>query len=405
MQYYRLGLRVGLKDLPTLRTRIHRQILTGLKTFLFYHSTFLTGRTYASRARLRDCISWRSVALHFAKLCLPKPLPLLLGTGRTPRPQTRLRVPTQSAHPPMYPHRRPTTLIWCPPKDLRSHGREKLGRRRKSSCRRRRTRRMRRLPRNIGGLTRMVCGCKQFDLVAHFTSFSCKMRAFPILPPSYLFVVLQKRMRSPLMGPNRGISIGMTALANNNATNINTQRKEKKKEKKCKKEDPWKKPKTHTRNGKRRLRLSTWLTLLALQVQVQVQLHRARQRTPNNHEPRRNVVCTATHHCTMVHVTWFRSFNVNPCLQQQWSRGRRTGRRDAVRQSHAARVHPRRQVSEVSPWWRHLFACPFCVNCAFFLVCPFFLPHIVHLLVGLFRDKGCGGAHSEDEGAPGSQGP
>ena len=61
MQDYGLGLRVGLKDLPTLRTRIHRQILTELKTFLFYHSTFLAGRTDASRARLRD--------VHFLALC------------------------------------------------------------------------------------------------------------------------------------------------------------------------------------------------------------------------------------------------------------------------------------------------------------------------------------------------
>ena len=228
------------------------------------------------------------------------------------------------------------------------------------------------------------------DLVVRFTSLSCKMRAFPILPPSYLFFVLQKRMRSPLMGPNRGMSVGMRALANNNVTNFTRNDSNQT---------------THTRNGKRRLRLSAWLTLLVLQVQVQVQLRRARQSTPRNHEPRRNVVCTATHHCTMARVTWFRSFTVNPCLQQQWNKGRRTGRGDAVRRSHAPRVHPRRQASEVSPWWRHLFACPFCVHCAFFLVCPFFLPHVVHLLVGLFREKGCGGAHSQDEGAPGSQGP
>ena len=44
-----------------MRTRIHRQILTELKTFLFYHSTFLTGGTDASRARLRD--------VHFLALC------------------------------------------------------------------------------------------------------------------------------------------------------------------------------------------------------------------------------------------------------------------------------------------------------------------------------------------------
>ena len=44
-----------------MRTRIDRQILTELKTFLFYHSTFLTGRTDASRARLRD--------VHFLALC------------------------------------------------------------------------------------------------------------------------------------------------------------------------------------------------------------------------------------------------------------------------------------------------------------------------------------------------
>ena len=44
-----------------MRTRIHRQILTELKTFLFYHSTFLTGGTDASRARLKD--------VHFLALC------------------------------------------------------------------------------------------------------------------------------------------------------------------------------------------------------------------------------------------------------------------------------------------------------------------------------------------------
>ena len=215
------------------------------------------------------CISWRSVAPNFAKLCLPKSLPLLLGTGRTPRTQTRLRVPTQSAHPSKYPHRRPTTLMCCPRRDLSSHGREKLGREaRKSSWRTRRTRRMRRLPQNIGGPTLMVCGCKHFDLVVRFTSFSCKMRAFPILPPSYLFFVLQKRMRSPLMGPNRGMSIGMTALATDNVTNFT-------------RNDP--NQTTHTRNGKRRLSLSAWLTLLVHQVQVQVQLRRARQSTPRNH--------------------------------------------------------------------------------------------------------------------------
>ena len=61
MQDYGLGLRVGLKDLPTLRTRVHSQILTELKTFLFYHSTFRTGGTDASRARLRD--------VHFLAFC------------------------------------------------------------------------------------------------------------------------------------------------------------------------------------------------------------------------------------------------------------------------------------------------------------------------------------------------
>ena len=41
MHDYRLGLHVGLKDLPTLRTRIHRQILTEVKAFSFYHNTVL----------------------------------------------------------------------------------------------------------------------------------------------------------------------------------------------------------------------------------------------------------------------------------------------------------------------------------------------------------------------------
>ena len=54
MQDYRLGLRVGQKDLPTLRTRIHRQIMTEVKTFSFYHNTVLTGGTVASRAISRD---------------------------------------------------------------------------------------------------------------------------------------------------------------------------------------------------------------------------------------------------------------------------------------------------------------------------------------------------------------
>ena len=47
MQDYGLGLRAGLKDLPTLRTRIHRQILTELKTLYFSMNTFLTSRTDA----------------------------------------------------------------------------------------------------------------------------------------------------------------------------------------------------------------------------------------------------------------------------------------------------------------------------------------------------------------------
>ena len=46
MQDYGLGLRVRLKDLLTLRTRIDDHILTELKTFFFYYSTFLTGGTY-----------------------------------------------------------------------------------------------------------------------------------------------------------------------------------------------------------------------------------------------------------------------------------------------------------------------------------------------------------------------
>ena len=105
-----------------MRTRIHRQILTELKTLLFYHSTFLTGGRDASRARLRDVHFLALCSCSFRKLCLPKPLPLLLGTGRTPRPQTRLQVPSQSAHPSKYPNRCPTTLMCCPQKDLRSHG-------------------------------------------------------------------------------------------------------------------------------------------------------------------------------------------------------------------------------------------------------------------------------------------
>ena len=60
MQDYGLGLRVGLGSARIAHAHPH-QILTELKTFLFYHSTFLTGGTDASRARLRD--------VHFLALC------------------------------------------------------------------------------------------------------------------------------------------------------------------------------------------------------------------------------------------------------------------------------------------------------------------------------------------------
>ena len=59
----------GLRLRTTRRTKgsahiahaYSHQVLTELKTFLFYHSTFLTGGTDASRARLRD--------VHFLALC------------------------------------------------------------------------------------------------------------------------------------------------------------------------------------------------------------------------------------------------------------------------------------------------------------------------------------------------
>ena len=233
MQDYGLGLLVGLKDLPTLRTRIHRQILTELKTFLFYYSTFLTGGRDASRARLRNVCFLALCSSSVRKTMCAKANAAAAWDWKDPEAAHRLQVPTRSAHPPKYPHRRPTTLICCPLVDLRPHGREKLGGSRKSSCRRRHTRRTRRLLRNTGGPTRIVCGRKHFDLVVRFTSFSSKMRACPCI---LLFFVLQKRMRLPLTGPSRGISIGMTALLNNNATNFNTKRNEKEKEKKLKKE-------------------------------------------------------------------------------------------------------------------------------------------------------------------------
>ena len=50
---------------------------------------------------------------------------------------------------------------------------------RKSSCRRRRTRRMRRLPRNIGGPTRMVCGCKHFGFGCAFHVTFMQNACFP----------------------------------------------------------------------------------------------------------------------------------------------------------------------------------------------------------------------------------
>ena len=69
-------------------------------------------------------------------------------------------------------------------------------------------------------------------MVVRFMSFSCKMRAFT----SYLFFLLQKRMRSPLSGTSSGILPGMPALLKNNATNNpNHKRNQRKKEKKRKK--------------------------------------------------------------------------------------------------------------------------------------------------------------------------
>ena len=119
--------RGSLKDLPSLRTNIHRQLFTEVKTFPFYDNRALIGGTYASRAILGICVSWGFVALRFSKLCHTKPLLLLLGTRRTPMIQTRLWIPIQSANPTQYPHRRPATLISCPPMDSVGDGRQKPG--------------------------------------------------------------------------------------------------------------------------------------------------------------------------------------------------------------------------------------------------------------------------------------
>ena len=142
MQDYGLGLRVGLKDLPTLR--IHRQILTELKTFLFYHSTFLTGGTHASRARLRDVPFLALCSSSFRKTTSAKATATGAWDWKDPEAEDQAPGPHPISAPIQVPPSPPHEPHVCPPKDLTSHGREKLGREaRKSSCRTRRTRRMR----------------------------------------------------------------------------------------------------------------------------------------------------------------------------------------------------------------------------------------------------------------------
>ena len=61
MQDYRLGLRVGLKDLPTLRMCIHRQILTELETLYLFLNPFSTMGTDAL-----CCAPWHAASLRLS---------------------------------------------------------------------------------------------------------------------------------------------------------------------------------------------------------------------------------------------------------------------------------------------------------------------------------------------------
>ena len=108
-QTWCMDIRADTKDVPTLRTRIDYQILTEVNTCSFYQNAFLNTDTDAGLATVRHMGfgAARSAALQFSKKCRAKPPPLLSGSGRTDRMQTRLRFSTHAAHPTKYPHR------WC----------------------------------------------------------------------------------------------------------------------------------------------------------------------------------------------------------------------------------------------------------------------------------------------------
>ena len=73
-----------------------------------------------------------------------------------------------------------------------------------------------RLPRLIGGTTRTVCGCKHFGLwLCVSCHFHLNLRAFSFC----LFLVLQKRMRSPLTGTTPCMSPSMHTLLKRNDDN------------------------------------------------------------------------------------------------------------------------------------------------------------------------------------------
>ena len=233
MQDHGLGLRVGLKDLPTLRTRIRRQILTELKTFSFYHTTFLTGGTDASRAILRDV---RFLALYSSsvrKTMSAKATATAALDWKHPEAEDQAPGPNPISAP--YPVPRSTPLpSYVAPRWIQGpmEGKSLEGRHgNRITCRGVQEGRG-----DSHGILVGPTGCYVVAKISIWLCVSCHSHAKCVFShASYLFFVLQKRMRSPLTGPSPGISIGMPASMINNASNSNTKRNEKKKEKMRKK--------------------------------------------------------------------------------------------------------------------------------------------------------------------------
>ena len=423
MQDYGLGLRVGLKDLPTLRKRIHCPILTELKTFLFYHGTFLTGGTDASRARLRDLLFVALCSSSVRKPMSVKATATPTSDWKDPEAADQAPGPHAISAPIQVPPSPPHDPHMLPPGGFKAPWKGKDGREPEIKLPKQAYKDDAEPPTEYcwahpDGMWLL----RHFNLVVRFMSFSCNMGAFPCILP-ILCVAEEDEIAFHGAQPWHINWYDGLDEQERHQLQHQAQRKEEGEEaqegmKTDEDEDPWNlawreepQPEPHDAypQWQKEIEIEHLADIIATPSPSPTSPGTPKHSPQLRTEAERGMHRYAPlHHGTCYLVPFLHR---QPCLQQQWSRGRWTWRRDAIRWSQAPRVQPtprrwvRHQTSEVSPWWRHLFACPFCVNCAFFLVSPFFLPHMVHLLVGLFREKGCGGAPSEDEGAPGSQGP